>query len=75
MEIASLSPQPSQAQWQRELAQAIRDPLVLMQQLNLTPAQISLAAAQQFRLVVPQSYLARIRQGDWYDPLLRQVLP
>ena len=75
MEIASLIPRIPQAQWQRELAQAIRDPLVLMQQLNLTPAQTSLAAAQQFRLVVPQSYLARIRQGDWHDPLLRQVLP
>ena len=75
MEIASLNPRPSQAQWQRDLAQAIRDPLVLMQRLNLTSQQVSLEAAQQFRLVVPQSYLARIRQGDWYDPLLRQVLP
>jgi EF-P beta-lysylation protein EpmB len=75
MEIASLIPRTSQAQWQRDLAQAIRDPLVLMQQLHLAPTHISLEAAQQFRLVVPQSYVARMRQADWYDPLLRQVLP
>ena len=36
---------------------------------------VSLQAAQQFRLLAPHSYIARMRQGDWHDPLLRQVLP
>lgn len=62
-------------QWQRELARAIRDPLELMQTLGLTGDGISVAAAQAFRLLAPHSYVARMRHGDWHDPLLRQVLP
>lgn len=64
--------------WQHALAQAIRDPLALLEALQLTPdaaQQLSLAAQQDFRLLVPASYLARMRKGDWDDPLLRQVLP
>ena len=61
--------------WQRELARAVRDPLVLMQMLDLTGEGISTAAAREFRLLAPHSYIARMRQRDWHDPLLRQVLP
>jgi len=63
--------------WQTALAQAIRDPAVLLQQLrlpmDLLPA--AQAAARQFPLRVPHSYLQRITPGDLDDPLLRQVLP
>ena len=63
------------AVWQRELAGAVRDPLVLMQALGLEGVGVSTDAARQFRLLVPHSYIARMKSGDWNDPLLRQVLP
>ncbi|MDX9990382.1 EF-P beta-lysylation protein EpmB [Thiothrix unzii] len=63
------------AVWQRELAGAVRDPATLVRLLNLPQDAVSVQAAQQFRLLVPHSYLARMKPGDWHDPLLRQVLP
>lgn len=65
----------SSTAWQRELASAVRDPATLVRLLNLPQDAISVQAAQQFRLLVPHSYLARMKSGDWHDPLLRQVLP
>ncbi len=64
-------------QWQRELAQAIQDPRVLLQLLELdhllAPARH--AAARQFPLRVPREFIQRMTVGDPDDPLLRQVLP
>lgn len=57
--------------WQRELAGAIRDPAELLRLLGL----VGEVAANPFKLLVPHSYVARMRKGDWHDPLLRQVLP
>lgn len=62
-------------QWQRDLAAAVRDPMELVRLLDLPVETVSLSAAQDFRLLVPLSYLKRIVKGDWSDPLLRQVLP
>jgi len=66
-----------QPSWQQELADAISDPAELLRRLELPldllgPAR---AAAREFRLRVPEAYLARMRPGDASDPLLRQVLP
>lgn len=62
--------------WQRQLANAIRDPLELIHRLDLPPhPRVSAEAAQQFSTLVTHNYLARMRKGDWNDPLLRQVLP
>lgn len=71
------------AGWQQELAQAVRDPLDLLQLLDLTPDLIGpgetatslQSAAEKFALRVPRGYVARMRPGDPHDPLLRQVLP
>src|SRR5690349_15708474 len=70
------------AGWQQELARAVRDPLELLTLLGLTPEMISpgetaetlRAAAADFPLRIPHSYIARMRHGDPRDPLLRQVL-
>lgn len=64
-------------QWQRDWQAAITDPATLIQQLGLDPELLSgaNAAASEFALRVPPSYLQRIRPGDPDDPLLRQVLP
>lgn len=67
--------------WQNSLAQALRDPLALLDAVGLTPAQLTepfstLVAEQSgFALRVPREYVARMRQGDPTDPLLLQVLP
>jgi EF-P beta-lysylation protein EpmB len=65
------------ADWQRELAQAICDPLELCRALALDPERAlgARAAGSQFPLRVPRGFVRRMRAGDPADPLLRQVLP
>lgn len=63
--------------WQRDLAEAIRDPRDLCRMLGLderlaVPADRPAAA---FPLLVPKAFAARMRRGDPRDPLLLQVLP
>lgn len=59
------------------MAAAIRDPAELIDLLELDPALLppALSAAHSFPLVVPRSFVARMRKGDPNDPLLLQVLP
>lgn len=63
--------------WQLALARAITDPAELLATVGLgqdwLPA--AQAAARLFPLRVPRGFVARMRQGDPHDPLLRQVLP
>jgi EF-P beta-lysylation protein EpmB len=63
--------------WQQLLADAVTDPRELCSLLDLDPALVlpAVAAARDFVLKVPRSYLARMRKGDPNDPLLLQVLP
>ena len=71
------SPKRPAAAWQRELAQAICDPLELCRILRLDPQLVagSDRAVRQFPLRVPRGFVRRMRPGDPGDPLLRQVLP
>ncbi|MGC1275485.1 MAG: radical SAM protein [Planctomycetaceae bacterium] len=61
----------------RSLAEAVRDPDELISLLGLPVGLVAPArrAARSFPLLVPRSFLARMRPGDRDDPLLRQVLP
>jgi len=63
--------------WQRELADAVRDPDELCRLLSLDPALAVAArqAAGDFSLLVPRGFVARMKPGDAFDPLLLQVLP
>lgn len=63
--------------WQCSLAKAIRSPRELAERLHLPSAVIESAerSAADFALLVPESFLKRMRPGDLDDPLLRQVLP
>lgn len=75
--IASLTQVDDSADWRRSLANAVRDPDVLIDRLGLggefrEPAR---QAAAAFPLLAPESFLARIAPHDPDDPLLRQVLP
>jgi EF-P beta-lysylation protein EpmB len=68
---------PAQSGWQRELADAIRDPAELCRVLGLDAAvaEKGLPATGSFALLVPRAFAARMRPGDPRDPLLLQVLP
>ena len=63
--------------WKNRMAHAIRDPAVLLRQLELPeyllPAAIE--ASRHFPLRVPEGFVARMRKADPEDPLLLQVLP
>ncbi len=63
--------------WQAQFADAIRDVDELWRVLQLPAAALpaARAAAGNFRLMVPRSFLARMQPGDLSDPLLRQVVP
>ena len=59
--------------WQRELAEAVRDPAELCALLGLSAPATS--DCHGFALRVPRPFIARMRYGDADDPLLRQVWP
>ena len=68
---------PDYPDWQSALADAVRDPDELCQLLRLDPSVASDGgpAAAEFPLLVPRTFVWRIRPGDPQDPLLLQVLP
>lgn len=63
--------------WQRDMQAAFRTPDALLAHLGLDPARspYPLKSGPGFPLLVPSSFAARMRRGDWHDPLLLQVLP
>ena len=67
----------SRANWQEQLRNAVRDPVILFKELDMTmtPESLPYNALQEFPLMVPRRWLARIGSGNLDDPLLRQVLP
>jgi len=68
--------------WQRQLAEAIRDPVELLALLDLLPQDLGpgitaadlIGATAGFPLRVPRAFIERMRRGDPRDPLLLQVL-
>jgi EF-P beta-lysylation protein EpmB len=62
--------------WRHELRTAFRSVEALCAALELDPADVAGGAedSQQFPLLVPRSFVERMRSGDPNDPLLRQVL-
>ncbi|MDF9391982.1 MULTISPECIES: EF-P beta-lysylation protein EpmB [Methylococcus] len=61
-------------QWQAELAEGFGSVRDLLDFLGIA-APFSVEAAGKFPFRVPRAYARKIRPGDPYDPLLRQVLP
>lgn len=63
--------------WRRELAGAYTRPQDLLDALRLDRGLLpaAIAAARDFRLLVPRGFAALMTPGDPQDPLLRQVLP
>ncbi len=66
----------SEGQWRQDLANALRDPNILLEHLQLhNHGLFSEAAAKDFPFRVPWHYANLMKVGDPNDPLLRQVLP
>jgi len=61
--------------WQEAVRTAVRDPAELLQLLDLPTAALGAAASAPFGLLVPRSFVARMRKRDPNDPLLKQVWP
>lgn len=63
--------------WQKQLADAITDPKVLCDALDLEIKTIAdmQSVVRQFPLRVPRAFLSRMEKGNINDPLLQQVLP
>jgi EF-P beta-lysylation protein EpmB len=53
----------------------VRDTSELAALLDVPAHALGISAAQDFPLLVPRGFVARMRKGDLRDPLLRQVLP
>ncbi len=64
--------------WQTVLADAVRDPAELRRLVGVGPdtdIDEQPAADTPFGVLVPRTFLARMRAGDHRDPLLLQVMP
>ena len=75
-----LAPQPAPVvtpRWQSLWRDAVRDPRELLALLDLPglAARLPTGPGAAFPLRVPRGFVAKMRQGDPHDPLLRQVLP
>ena len=61
--------------WQSELADAITSVDELLRELELEQPAHACLHDSSFRLLVPRSFVNKMRKRDVNDPLLRQVLP
>ena len=63
--------------WQQSLHDAVRDVHELLEILELNPldADWLQPGTDEFPVLIPRSFISRMRKGDPDDPLLRQVLP
>ena len=70
-------PQWQTETWQQQLSGAHRslDSLLAALQLDPSRAPYPLDADSTFPLRVPRAFVARMEPGNWFDPLLLQVLP
>ncbi len=78
LKVKDVSQDNSQCKiWQSALASAVRNLHELLQLLDLPDDKYGkqLYLSDNFKLLVPRSYIKKMKKGDWSDPLLRQVLP
>ena len=63
--------------WQKELANVVTDPkqLLTLLKLDANAYQQHFNARQLFPVRVPLPFIKRMQQGDFNDPLLKQVMP
>lgn len=63
--------------WQKELADVVTDPKMLLEMLEIAPStyQSHFSARKLFPVRVPKPFIKRMKKGDFNDPLLKQVMP
>jgi EF-P beta-lysylation protein EpmB len=63
--------------WQKELANVVTDPkqLLTMLKIDANAYQQHFGARRLFPVRAPLPFIKRMRQGDFNDPLLKQVMP
>ena len=63
--------------WQKELANVVTDPKILLQMLDLAPEkyQAHFKARKLFPVRVPRPFIEKMEKGNINDPLLMQVMP
>ena len=63
--------------WQKELANAVKNPLQLLEILEIEQESdlFSQLARKQFPMLVPLPFIKKMQKGNINDPLLKQVLP
>lgn len=68
---------PEEVSWTKEYAGGFSDPLQLLDALQLSPTDFesTIDLNSNFPLRVPKSFVRRMKKGDPFDPLLRQILP
>ena len=66
-----------QTSWQKELANVVTDPEILLKLLAIDPKkyQQHFNARQLFPVRVPLPFISRMEKGNIDDPLLKQVMP
>ena len=66
-----------QFNWRTEISEAFRTPLELLTYLGLEDSELRTKtdSYQEFKMLVPRSFAAKMKAGDPNDPLLRQILP
>ncbi len=80
--VSPAASSPLAEPWQTEFKNALRDPVRILERLGLADraefffGNASPAECQRnFKTLVTESFLAKIKPGDPDDPLLRQILP
>jgi L-lysine 2,3-aminomutase len=75
--LAHASTPSSSSRWQQELQDAVRDVAELERLLGFPSGSLvgNGGTGTGFPLLVPRGFVARMRERDADDPLLRQVLP
>jgi len=76
-EIISMNNTDVAPSWQKELANAVKNPLQLLQLLEIPPETVGISetARKNFAMLVPMPFINKMNKGDISDPLLKQVLP
>lgn len=72
---SSNSPDISKPTWKKELADAAVSVAHLLKKLELSHYIEKVDARPEFKCLVTDSYIKKMKTGDINDPLLRQILP
>ena len=76
-QIITQNPEQLHLSWQKELANVVTDPKVLLNSLDIDPQKYleHFNARTLFPVRVPVPFIEKMEKGNFNDPLLKQVMP